>query len=189
MATVFFFKENDTNDRDCVRYINEAAIQRGYISVCGACFFGKFGNPSYEDITTILTEQEFNTLWNARDYDAATMDSIMDKLRSEDNIELFKKVREEEIEWVMDEYSLDYDEADEVFNDYGGYYQDRAILGGIFEDTYNLGYEEAYSLGYVGGNNDYIVEHYFDFEKFGEDLLNDGDYYELNDGRIISMNY
>ena len=186
MSKLFFFNENDTNDRDCVRYLDVDSLNRGNVSICGACFWGIFGIPAYKNVTTVLNEDEYYLLFNHKDED---LTAIIDKLRSEDNIELFKKVREEEIEWVMDEYSLDHDEADGVFNDYGGYYQDRAILGGIFEDTYNLGYEEAYSLGYVGGNNDYIVEHYFDFEKFGEDLLNDGDYYELNDGRIISMNY
>lgn len=189
MATVFFFKENDTNDRDCVRYINEAAIQRGYISVCGACFSGKFGNPSYEDITTILTEQEFNTLWNARDYDAATMDSIMNKLRSDANKRLFERVQQEEVECIVDEHDIDADEVWEIFNDYGSDYCDRGMICDVYKNTYDLGYETAYEWGYINKDNEMNMERYFDFEKFGEDLCCDGDYYELNDGRVVYLNY
>lgn len=185
MSKLFFFKENDTNDRDCVRYLD---IDKGYVSVCGACFWGKFGNPSYENVTTILTEDEFYTVWNTHDYYALNMDAIIDKLRSEENDKLFEQVQQEEIEYLMDEYNLDEQEVLDIFADYGEPYRDRGIVGYVYDDAYDLGYETAWSCGYVDNRND-IVSRYFDFEKFGEDLTDDYDYFELDDGRIVSLNY
>ena len=46
--------------------------------------------------------------------------------------------------------------------------------------------EEAYSLGYVERNT--VVERYFDFEKFGEDLLEDECFHQLDDGRVVYLN-
>jgi hypothetical protein len=57
----------------------------------------------------------------------------------------------------------------------------------VFEDTEELGREEAYELGYVGTDTNNVVEKYFDFEKFGEDLLNEENYYQLDSGRIVTF--
>ena len=46
-------------------------------------------------------------------------------------------------------------------------------------------YEEPVILGY----NCNWVKGYFDFEKFGEDLLEMEQYYELRDGRVVYLNY
>ena len=35
-----------------------------------------------------------------------------------------------------------------------------------------------------------FLEYYIDYDKFGSDLVRDDDkYYELDDGRIVEMNY
>lgn len=186
MSKLFFFKENDTNDRDCVRYLDVDSLNRGYTSICGACFWGNFGHPAYENVTTILTEDEYNLVLGSGERDMST---IIEKLRSEENDKLFEQVQQEEIEYLMDEYNLDEQEVCEIFDNYNGSYRDRGIIGTIYDDAYDLGYDMASGCGYIGRENEHIMERYFDFGKFGEDLLDDYDYYELSDGRVVSLNY
>lgn len=190
----FLFKENGTDDRDCVRYVELKDLKENHIccdgkfNVHGACFSMslKGDNISYEDITTILTEEEFKALCNP---DGKDLTSIIEKLESEENTELFEQIIEEEKEYLMDEYNLDEDDIKTIFDNYCLDYRDRAVVGYVYEDTYDLGYETAWSCSYVG-NNDSIIDRYFDFEKFGEDLVNDDEYYcQLADGRCVSLMY
>ena len=190
----FLFKENGTDDRDCVRYVELKDLKENHIccdgkfNVHGACFSMslKGDNISYEDITTILTEEEFKALCNP---DGKDLTSIIEKLESEENTELFEQIIEEEKEYLMDEYNLDEDDIETIFDNYGLDYRDRAVVGYVYEDTYDLGYETAWSCGYVS-NNDSIMNRHFDFEKFGEDLVNDDECYcQLADGRCVSLMY
>ena len=189
----FLFKENGTDDRDCVRYVNLEDLKKndvcidGKFNVHGACYSKslKEKDADFENITTILTEEEYKMLCNPKGNDFT---SIVAKLESEENKELFERVIEEEKEYLMDIYSLDEDDIDIIFDNYGLDYRDRAVVGYVFEDAYDLGYEEAYSLGYVN-DTDSIASRYFDFEAFGEDLANDEYYCELEDGRIVSLMY
>jgi len=113
---------------------------------------------------------------------------VYDRLNSDDNEALFKEVQEEEIEWLMEEYSLDREDIEIIFNEYALEYRDRSVVGCVFKDSAELGYEEAWQLGYIK-NGDAIAEKYFDTEKFGEDLLEESHYLELTDGRVVSLNY
>lgn len=188
----FLFKENGTNDRDCVRYVELKDLKENHIccdgkfNVHGACFSTslKDDNISYEDITTILTEEEFKALCNPEGKD---LTSIIEKLESEENVELFEQIIEEEKEYLMDEYGFDEEDIKHIFDEYYLDYRDRGIVGCVFDDAYDLGYEEAYSCGYIDRNS--IVERYFDFEKFGEDLLEEEQYTQLNDGKCVYLNY
>ena len=209
---VFLYKDN-SDDRDSCAYIEtnpmrfECGHYFGGVNLHGACYSGsKFAN--YEDIKTVLTENEYNQLVKfneeikALGYGISEGDErynkgvelckaiqpVYDKLLSAENEELFEKVIEEEKEYLMDEYNFDEEDIETIFSEYYLDYRDRGIIGCVFEDTYNLGYEEAYSLGYVN-NNDSIAERYFDFERFGEDLLEEEQYVELNDGRVVYLNY
>lgn len=186
MSKLFFFKENDTNDRDCVRYLDVYSLNKGNVSICGACFWGTFGIPAYKNVTTVLTEDEYYLLFN---YNGEDLTAIVEKLRSRKNDKLFELVQEEEIEYLMDEYNLDEEEVLGIFEDYNGSYRDRGIISCVYDDAYDLGNETAHSRGYINGSNVDVMERYFDFEKFGEDLLDDYDYYELKDGRVVSLNY
>ena len=116
------------------------------------------------------------------------MTSIIEKLESEENQALFEEVIEEEKEYLMDEYNLDEDDIETIFDNYGLDYRDRGVVGYVFKDAYDCGYEEAWSLGYVN-NNDSIASRYFDFEAFGEDVADDECHCKLADGRIVSLNY
>lgn len=209
---LFLYKEN-TEDRDCCAYIESKPLRWecghyfGSVILHGACY-SKHDFASYKDIRTILTEEEYNQLvkFNAElnalgfgitegseKYNKGVelckaIQPIYDKLLSEENQELFEEIQTEETEYLMDEFNLDEDDVQRIFDEYGLDYKDRGVVSCIFNDTYDLGYEEAWSCGYVSNNNS-IMERYFDFERFGEDLLEDERYMQLNDGRIVVLNY
>lgn len=208
---IFLYKEN-TEDRDSCAYIEvnpmrwECNHYFGGVVLHGACY-SKHDFASYENIKTILTEDEYNQLVrfneeiNALGYSIVKGDErynkgvelcnaiqpVYDKLLSAENEELFNEVIEEEKEYMMDEYGFDEDDIEQIFDEYYLDYRDRGIVSCVFGDTYDLGYEEAYSLGYVERNS--VAERYFDFDQFGKDLLEEEQYIELNDGRIIYLNY
>lgn len=206
---VFLYKDN-TDDRDCCAYI-EAKAERfecdhyfGGVILHGACYSGhNFAN--YEDIRTVLTENEYKQLiqfskdindlgygitkgderYNKGIELCKAIQPIYDKLLSEENEEFFKEIQEEEKEYLMDKYNLDEDDIETIFDKYSLDYRDRAVVGYVYNDTYDLGYEEAYSFGYINES----TSAYFDFEAFGEDLKYDENYCELADGRIVSLMY
>ena len=102
--------------------------------------------------------------------------------------EFQNKIIEEEICWLCNEYNLSRKDVEEIFDEYYLDYRDRGVVGYVFDNTLELGYEEAWSLGYVD-NKDTILNKYFDYEKFGEDLLEDENYFKLSDERVVSLNY
>ena len=212
MNKIFLYKDN-SEDRDCCAYI-EANPMRwecnhyfGSVILHGACY-SKHKFAPYEEIKTVLTKEEYAQLSKFNDeiddlgfgivkgderYNKGVelckaIQPVYDKLLSEEAEEFFEQIQGEEREYLMDEYNLDDDDIDMIFDNYHLDYRDRGVVGYVFKDVYDLGYEEAWSLGYVD-NNDSIVSRYFDFESFGEDLSNDEHYCELSDGRIVSLNY
>lgn len=209
---VFLYKENSEN-RDCCAYI-EASPMRwecnhyfGCVILHGACY-SKHSFAPYENIKTILTKDEYSQLIKfSKEIEALgygivkdderynrgmelckTIQPVYDKLLSAENAELFEQIIEEEKEYLMNEYGFDEEDIEYIFGNYYLDYRDRGIVSCVFDDVYDLGYEEAYSFGYVDDKNS-IAERYFDFEKFGEDLLEEEQYLELNDGRIAYLNY
>jgi uncharacterized protein YneR len=201
------------DDRDCVKYIKnnpmrfECGHYFGGVNLEGACFSSSFKSesPRYSDITTILTEEEFNRLIefnnaigelgygikkdNERYMKGMVLcEGIQDvygRLNSEDNDVLFEQVVAEEKEWLTDEYGLSEDDIEELFDNYGGEYKDRGIISYVFNSIEECAEEEAESLGYVTKEN----ERWFDYEKFGEDLLEEERYVELSNGKIAVLNY
>lgn len=209
---IFLYKDN-TEDRDCCAYIEPSPMRFecdhyfGSVILHGACYSGhNFAN--YEDIKTVLTENEYNQLiqfnkdindlgygitkgderYNKGVELCEAIQPIYDKLLSEENEKFFEEIKEEEREYLMDEYNLNEYDIETIFDNYGLDYRDRAVVGYVYNDIYDLGYEEAYSLGYIN-NNDSIASRYFDFESFGEDLANDEYHCELTDGRVVSLCY
>ena len=215
--TVFLYKEN-SEDRDCVAYIEvepsrfECNHYFSGVGICGACYSShNFAN--FEDITTILTKAEYNQLLQfAEDIKALgcgitegderyikglelckAIQPVFDRLLSEENQALFEEIQAEETEFLMDEYGLTEDEVTDIFDNYSLEYRDRGVISCIFADEYDLGYEEAYSLGIIDGGMEkhgFDYGRYFNFEKFGEDLINDDErYYQLDDNRVVCLNY
>lgn len=194
---IFLYKDN-SDDRDCVAYVQIEDLEKNHLccdnhfNKHGSCYScslmdnGKYGIP-YEDIeTTILTEEEYHTLCNPKNKD---LTAIITKLKSEDNQKLFEKVIKEEIEYLIDEYALSEENIKEIFDNYYLDYRDRSIVGCVYDDAHDCGYEEAINLGYVD-NKDPIATRYFDFEQFGQDLVDWNDsYLKLDNGRIVYLNY
>lgn len=214
---VFLYKEN-SEDRDCCAYINaepskfECGHYFSRVGIEGACYSGG-GFADYENIKTVLTEAEYNQLLQfAKDIEnlgccitegderykkgIALIEGIKpvyDRLLSEENNLLFEEVKEEETEFLMDEYGLTEDEVTEIFDNYGLEYRDRGIVCCMYDDEYDLGYEEAQSLGiidYQMEKNGFPYDRYFDYEKFGNDLINDDErYIQLADNRVVCLSY
>jgi len=210
---VFLYKDKNRDDRDCVKYISnnpmrfECGHYFGGINLNGSCFSTDFNyeKTNYDNIITVLTKEEFENLIRFNEeihnlgYSITKGDDrynkgleliseikpIFDKLNSEENATLFEKIVEEEIEYLMDEYSLSEDDIKEIFNKYGMEYRDRSIISYVFNSIGECAEEEAESLGYVTKNN----ERWFNYEKFGEDLLEEERYLELSDGRVAVSNY
>ena len=207
MKKLFLFKE-DSEDRDSVKYIEKMDEKEIHsINLTGACFSMSFNLDEMDniDVASTLFRSEFEMLntFNKelskigyrfkpedKDYNKAlelfnVIKPVFDKLESKENQDLFNKVIEEEREYLQDEYNLSLSDIDFIFDNYYLDYRDRGIVSAIYKDVYDLGYEEAWSLGIVNNSN----KKYFNYEEFGQDLLSNDDYLELENGRIVRLNY
>lgn len=214
MNKIFLYRIKDMDDRDCCAYIEnqpkrfECNHYFGRVILHGACYCNSDW-ADYEDTETVLTKKEYITL---REFDkriselgfgikqgderykqgvelCRDVQYIYDKLNSQEAINFFETIKESENEWIKEEYNLSDDDIETIFDKYYLEYHDRGCIGCIFESAYDCGYEEAFSIGYVNNDDNNIVSKYFDFEKFGQDLAEDENYFELNDGRIVTLNY
>ena len=92
----------------------------------------------------------------------------------------------------MEEYSLSEDDIETILGQYSEDYRDYLIISCIFKDAEEFGYEEATSCGFISsyGNQTNPIEKYIDFEKFGEDVIDEhsDQYIQLEDGRVVCMN-
>lgn len=211
---IFLYREKDSDDRDCCAYIEpqprfECSHYFGSIILHGACYC-KHDFAPYEDVETILAKNEYQALidfnkaidelgYGIKEGDdrfkrgmalCADIAPIIAKLESDEGKAFAEKIFESEAEYLMNEFNLDEDDVEYIFDNYGLDYRDRGVVGGIYSDTEDLGYEEAWSLGYISGKGDSIMDRYFDYAKFGEDLVNDDEcYLELRDGRCVRIEY
>ncbi len=215
MANLFLYRLKDSNDRDCCAYIYanpgrfECNHYFGRVTIFGSCYHG--GDfATYDKIETVLTREEYQTLIDFSDalgklgyginkgderYQhginlCADVQYVYDKLKSDEAKEFFENIWESEKEFLMNEYSLDEDDIEDILDNYCRDYRDRSIISCVFKNVYECGYEEANNFGYVNINDNIrnIMERYFDFEKFGEDLCEDENYHQLDDGRVVYLN-
>lgn len=211
---LFLYRIKDSDDRDCCAYIDAAGPKfecNHYFSsirLCGSCYSGgKF--PEYEEIETILTKDEyeeiisFNIFIKALDYGITKGDNrykagiklidsikhIYDKLKSDEAFAFFEDIQKSEMEYLKEEYNLADRNIEEIFNEYAEDFRDRSIVSCVYDNSEEAGREEAWQLGYVK-DDDPISSKYFDYEKFGEDLVEDDEYFmELCDGRVVRLSY
>lgn len=208
---IFFFRRKDTDDRDCCAYIEkqprfECGHYFGSVTLHGACYCNH-DFPDYENIETILTKKEYNAIINFskeindlgygikknderykkgfKEYEKVS--KIFAKLESDKAKQFQQMIIDSEVEYMKKTYGLSDEDIELIFSNYYLDYRDRGIIGCIFEDTEELGYEEAFQLGYIDRNT--AMERYFNFEKFGEDLLEEDQYLKLSDGRVVYLNY
>ena len=183
---LFLAKVKNTDDRDIVKYIEFTGFECnhyfGGLHIEGACFSGfekEFRNlveNNFEELETILTKDEFIKLFKLNDELKALGYGIeKDSDKYNKGLEIIK-------EYVKNEYNLSDLEVDDIFENYGLEYQDRAIISHIFRDFDDMVYEEKFNFGYD-------EQPYFDDESFGYDLLESENYYKLDSGKIVSYNY
>lgn len=213
MKYLFLYREKGTDDRDCCAYIEERNPRFecnhyfGTVVLHGACYC-KHEFPDYSKIETVLTEKEYNELvkyskamdelgYGIKKEDeryikgielSKKIQHIYDKLKSKEAIEFQQTIIESEIEYMKEMYSFSYEDIEYIFDNYNLDYRDRGIIGCVFNDTDELGYEQAWNMGYIK-KGDFVSERYFNYQQFGEDLLEDEMYLELDDGRVVYLNY
>lgn len=212
MNKVFLYRIKDSNDRDCCAYIDnnpmrfECGHYFGRPTLNGSCYCNNDWK-NYDEIETILTESEYQSLIQfgtaiknlgyCIDKDSEryqegiklckSIQAVYDKLNGEEAQKFYQNIIADEKQIVIDEYGLTEDQVEAVFNEYplADSYQDRSIVGSVFDDVSDLGYEEAFSFGYIK-EDDYVSEKYFDYKKFGRDLVDEHEsYLELDDGRCV----
>lgn len=201
----FMFREIDKDNRDCCSYL-DAKYREGvlHLNTCGACFYGSStrGLPNYDTIETVLTEEEYNAV---SDYIRVSkgilsnfehlvknskpiVEQAIKKLQSDEGKEFFEKIVADEKEYLKEQWNLSDKDIEDIFDAYPYEYKDRAIVGVIYEDYYELGETEALNVGYHSQSIGKIMDRYFNYEKFGEDLVEEnGEYVELDDGRIVYL--
>ena len=114
---------------------------------------------------------------------------IYDKLKSDEAFAFFEDIQKSEMEYLKEEYNLSDRNIEEIFNEYAEDFRDRSIVSYIYDNSEEAGREEAWQLGYVK-DDDSISSKYFDYKKFGEDLVEDDEYFmELCDGRVVRLSY
>lgn len=217
MSMVFLYKEK-TESRDCFAYIEDEAMRFqgdhyfASINLHGACY-SKSSFAPYADIETILSESEYNRLrvfsmeikslgygikkgddrYNMGVALCKEIQPIFDKLMSEENMKFFKALQEKEKLYLMDAYDFSEENVKQIFDEYSLEYKDRAVVACVFENAYDYGYDEIRSYNYYGSERfEEDLMEYFDFERFGHDLVKDyknGIDIELEDGRIAVLNY
>lgn len=199
------FREIDKDNRDCCSYL-DAKYREGvlHLNTCGACFYGSStrGLPNYDNIETVLTEEEYNAV---SDYIRVSkgilsnfehlvkhikpiVEQAIQKLQSDEGKEFFEKIVADEKEYLKEQWNLSDKDIEDIFDAYPYEYKDRAIVGVIYEDYYELGETGALNVGYHLQSIGKIMDRYFNYEKFGEDLVEENDeYVELDDGRIVYL--
>ena len=214
MENLFLAKIKNSDDRDCVFYVELSGFECGHyfggLHLGGACFSGyqeefrKIVDNDFDTLETIYTKEEIQELFRLNDelkslgygiekdsdkYNKGIellnkIDCMLDKLRSGDNEELFQNVIEEEKEYCMQEYNLSKEQIDDIFNEYNSVYQDRAIICAVFEDKEDLFRDCAFN-GLIDNVSDELID-YIDVESYVDDKILIYDcYYELDDGRIV----
>ena len=100
----------------------------------------------------------------------------------------FEDIQKSEMEYLKEEYNLSDRNIEEILNEYTEDFRDRSIVSYVYDDSEEAGREEAWQLGYL--DNDSISSKYFDYKKFGEDLVENDEYFmELCNGRVVSLSY
>lgn len=186
MKKIFVGRIKDVTDRDACFYIED-----DHRDICdhlifqGACYSGY-----YEEIKEAI-ENDYVDSFLTRDELLDFLDNkgkfnyYIEKLTSEKGLAYRKNIMTEEHEMMKNDYNLTDEDIEYILDNYNLDYEDRAIIGAVYDDTYEAGYEYVESCYTIP---DYL-QGYVDYEKFGKDLCENENYLELNDGRVVSLNY
>ena len=212
MSEKIFFGKQKNDDRDCCIYIERPEFECGhYYSIprpTGPCYSSGWcedGEYEYDYLDTVLTEEEYDKFRQLIDEldkirDGLDKDEEKKKLADAKVEEINKfideyllsekakafeeKIKQGEIEFMKEEYGFYDEDIENIYDYYGEEYFDRAIIGRIFDSSYDVAEEliEGYSI-------DDWIKNYIDYDRMGDDMVSDGDYVELSDGRIVEFCY
>lgn len=139
---------------------------------------------NFDDVETWVTEDVFNRMKNTDGND--TFSDVVDMIANREHEEFETYVRESEIEKMYDEYGFDEDDVEEVLDNYNICdYFDISIISYVWNDAYDVAenyVDECCSI-------ESWLTSYIDYEGLGREIVNDGWYYELDDGRVVQYNY
>lgn len=195
---VFVFKEKENEE---IMYIDFSDwVSRASLHFCNNNCYNNIITENYnlDNVTSVLTKEELillNEYINGGDYfghndkiDINLIKPIVEKLLSSENEELHEQIIEEEKEFIKEEHQLTDKDAQGLFDylyDFGDRL-DRYSIVRVFDDAYELG--EDYVDNTCRFDNDFIKE-FIDYEELGEQIINDGYFYELSDGRVMEIAY
>ncbi len=138
----------------------------------------------FEDVETWLTEDVFSRMKNTDGND--TFSDVVDMIANGEHKEFETYVRESEIEKVYEEYALDEEDIEDIFDNYNNNdYFDMSVISYVWNDAYDV------AKNYVDEccNIESWLTSYIDYNGLGEVIIEDGYYYELYDGRVVQYNY
>jgi hypothetical protein len=146
----------------------------------------RIGNFQYEDVETILTKEEFDTLANRIPITKEMVQTIIDKLESDENKKLLNTIVNRELECLKEEYNLSDNDIDNIKNDleFKEFYLDRNCICQIYDGYEELG-QYIISEFYEIPNN---LQRYIKTEDLGYDVVNeDAKYMVMDDDRIVEF--
>lgn len=146
----------------------------------------RIGNFQYEDVETILTKEEFDVLANRIPITKETLQTVIDKLDSDENEELLNTIVDRELECLKETYNLSDNDIDNIKNDLEEkkYYIDRNCICYIYDS-----YDE---LGQYIIDEFYDIPHnllsYFNTSDFAYDVIQeDTKFMVMDDYRIVEF--
>ena len=196
----FIYRVKETDDRDCCAYV-ETKTPRfkggnyfARVILHGACYSNS-NFEDYDNIETILSKEDYEKLIKldkelnhlgfgiVKDSDEYNkwveicneIQLIINKLLTSEAEEFYEDIKQDEDEWIKNEYNLSDNDLEKIWNTYYLDYHDRGCVGYVYEDLYELGENEfdcCYTL-------DDELKKYFDNEN----------YVLLDNGRVVSLNY
>jgi hypothetical protein len=139
----------------------------------------------YEEITTILTKDEFEQLKKfckeidkigcvsirSESYKRAVklceeIHPVYDKLNSEENEKLFAQIAAEEATWLMKEYNLSKSDLEKIFEEYPEIYRDREVVSNVYDSVEECAKDRVHYFEYP--EDDFED---FDYKSIGEYFL------------------
>ena len=144
------------------------------------------GNFQYEDVETILTKEEFDTLANRIPITKETLQTIIDKLYSDENKKLLNTIVDRELECLKEEYNLSDNDINNIKNDleFKEFYLDRNCICHTYDSYKELGQyiiDEFYDIPQN-------LQPYFKAENLGYNVVNeDTKYMVMDDKRIVEF--
>lgn len=145
----------------------------------------RIGNFQYEDVETILTKEEFDTLANKIPITKEMVQTIIDKLYSDENEEFLDKIVDRELECLKEDYNLSDNNIDNIKNQVSKkYYLDRNCICQIYDSYKDIGEYTIEELYDIPVN----LQPYFKTEELGYDVVNeDSRYMVMDDNRIVEF--